>query len=201
MKNPLSSRMTALVAALAVGGTIGGVAVTQSDVYDQFLNEKEGNKLVSYKDGSGIWTICRGITTIDGKSVKQGMRMTESQCAVLNSKEAQKSLDWVKQNVKVPLNPIQQVGIASFCPYNIGPTKCKGSTFFKYLQKGDWKNACKQIPNWVFDGGRDCRIRSNNCAGQVVRREQEEYLCLYTLGELPSTSPQYKQIEYNVRSK
>lgn len=183
-RNPLSKRMIQLVAALAVGGTIGGAVVTQSDVYNQFLDEKEGNKLVAYKDSRGIPTICRGITAIDGKKVQMGMKLTEAQCNLLNSKEAQKSLDWVKENVKVNLNPVQQVGIASFCPYNIGPTKCKGSTFFKYLQKGDWKNACKEIPKWVFDGGRDCRIRSNGCAGQPVRREQEEYLCLYTLGEV-----------------
>lgn len=201
MKNPLSKRMTALVAALAVGGTIGGVTVTQTDVYNQFLDEKEGNRLVAYKDGKGIPTICRGITSIDGKPVQMGMKLTQAQCDILNSKEAKASLDWVKQNIKVPLNPVQQVGIASFCPYNIGPTKCKGSTFFALLQKGDWKNACKQIPRWIFDGGRDCRVRSNNCAGQVTRRAEEEYLCLYTLGELPANSPQYKQIEYNYGRK
>lgn len=179
MKNPLSKQMTALLAVFALGGGV----VTQTDLFNQFLNEKEGNRTTAYQDGRGIWTICRGITRIDGKPVTKGMRLTEKQCDLLNDKEAQKSLQWVRENIPVKLNPVQQVGIASFCPYNIGPTKCKGSTFFKLLQKGDWKNACKQIPRWVFDGGKDCRIKSNNCSGQPIRREQEEYLCLYTLGE------------------
>ncbi|ATV25096.1 lysozyme-like protein [Pectobacterium phage PEAT2] len=184
MKNPLSKQMTAILTAFAMGGT-GTAVVTQTDILNQFLNEKEGNKLTAYLDSANppIWTICRGVTRIDGKPVTKGMRLTEKQCDLLNDKEAQKSLKWVRDNIPVKLNPVQQVGIASFCPYNIGPTKCKGSTFFKLLQKGDWKNACKQIPRWVFDGGRDCRIKSNNCSGQPIRREQEEYLCLYTLGE------------------
>lgn len=184
MKNPLSKEMIRLITifALGVGGT-GTVVVTQTDIMNQFLNEKEGNRTTAYKDGKGIWTICRGVTYIDGKPVKQGMSLTPTQCDVLNNKEAQQSLQWVRDNVPIPLNPIQQVGIASFCPYNIGPSKCKGSTFFKLLQQGDWKNACKQIPKWVFDGGKDCRVKANNCSGQPIRREQEEYLCLYTLGE------------------
>lgn len=174
--------MAAMLALFALGTG----AVTQTDLMNQFLDEKEGNRTTAYLDSAKppIWTICRGITHIDGKPVTRGMRLTEAQCDVLNSKEAQASLAWVRNNINVPLNPVQQVGIASFCPYNIGPTKCKGSTFFKLLQQGQWQQACKQIPRWVFDGGRDCRISANNCGGQPIRREQEEYLCLYTLGEV-----------------
>lgn len=177
--------MTALLTAFALGTGGAGVVVTQTDIMNQFLDEKEGNSLMSYLDSAKppIWTICRGITRIDGKPVTRGMRMTEAQCDVLNSKEAEASLKWVRDNISVPLNPIQQVGIASFCPYNIGQTKCKGSTFFKLLQAGQWQQACKQIPRWVFDGGKDCRVKANGCSGQPIRREQEEYLCLYTLGE------------------
>ncbi|MBW6098696.1 hypothetical protein HT118_26270 [Escherichia coli] len=34
------------------------------------------------------------------------------------------------------------------------------------------KGACEAIRWWIKDGGRDCRIRSNNCYGQVSRRDQ-----------------------------
>ena len=30
------------------------------DILDQFLDEKEGNHTTAYRDGAGIWTICRG---------------------------------------------------------------------------------------------------------------------------------------------
>ncbi|WP_252355941.1 hypothetical protein, partial [Escherichia coli] len=31
----------------------------------------------------------------------------------------------------------------------------------------------------IKDGGRDCRIRSNNCYGQVSRRDQESALACW----------------------
>jgi len=62
--------------------------------------------------------------------------------------------------------------------FNIGEGKCAGSTFRKLWNAGDRVGACKQILLWIRDGGKDCRIRSNNCYGQVERRQQESELCL-----------------------
>lgn len=153
---------------------------------DQFLNEKEGNSLIAYKDGSGIWTICRGATRVDGKAVIQGMKLTQAKCDQVNAIERNKALAWVEKNVHVPLTPPQKVGIASFCPYNIGPGKCFPSTFYRKLNAGDRKGACAEIRRWVFDGGRDCRQtqrQANGCYGQVDRREQESALTCWGLYE------------------
>lgn len=153
---------------------------------DQFLTEKEGNSLVAYKDGSGIWTICRGATRVDGKPVIQGMKLTQAKCGQVNAIERNKALAWVDTNVHVPLTPPQKVGIASFCPYNIGPGKCFPSTFYRKLNAGDRKGACAEIRRWVFDGGRDCRQtqgQKNGCYGQVDRREQESALTCWGLYE------------------
>jgi len=46
----LSAAVLALIAASAPA----------PDILDQFLDEKEGNHTTAYRDGSGIWTICRG---------------------------------------------------------------------------------------------------------------------------------------------
>ena len=51
-----------------IGLLLGGAGATA--IVDQFLDEKEGNLLTAYQDGGGIWTICRGVTRIDGKPVK-----------------------------------------------------------------------------------------------------------------------------------
>ncbi|MCP5656264.1 glycoside hydrolase family protein, partial [Klebsiella pneumoniae] len=83
-------------------------------IMDQFLTEKEGNRLTAYKDGSGIWTICRGATRVDGKPVIQGMKLTQAKCGQVNAIERDKALAWVEKNVHVPLTPPQAVGIASF---------------------------------------------------------------------------------------
>lgn len=153
---------------------------------DQFLAEKEGSSLIAYKDGSGIWTICRGATRVDGKPVTPGMKLTQAKCGQVNAIERNKALAWVEKNVHVPLTPPQKVGIASFCPYNIGPGKCFPSTFYRKLNAGDRKGACAEIRRWVFDGGRDCRQtqgQANGCYGQVYRRDQESALTCWGLYE------------------
>lgn len=174
----LKTKLSAAVLALVVGGASAPL------ILDQFLDEKEGNSLKAYQDGSDIWTICRGVTRIDGKPVERGMVLTAQKCKAVNSLENRKALAWVAANVKVPLTEPQKAGIASFCPYNIGPGKCFTSTFYKKLNAGDRPGACAEIKRWVHDRGRDCRLtkgQANGCFGQVERRDQESELTCWGL--------------------
>ncbi|WP_342221377.1 lysozyme [Candidatus Fukatsuia endosymbiont of Tuberolachnus salignus] len=139
-----------------------------------FLNECEGDKLHAYQDSSGIWTICQGVTT----GVYEGMTLTKAQCAIRNKVEAEKALALVEHYIEVPLTEPQKAGVASFCAYNIGIGRCRQSAFFRKLNSGDRQGACAEMKRWIFDGGRDCRIRSNNCYGQIIRRQQEKELCM-----------------------
>lgn len=167
-----------------IGLLLGGAGATA--ILDQFLDEKEGNLLTSYQDAGGVWTICRGVTQIDGKPVKKGMTLTDEQCAKVNRIEAENAVNWVQRNVKVPLTDAQVAGIASFCPYNIGPNKCFTSTFYKKLNSGDKKGACQEIKRWIFDGGKDCRQtkgKKDGCYGQVQRRDQESALACWGLDD------------------
>ncbi|KKF38313.1 lysozyme [Hafnia alvei] len=172
-KTKLSAAMLALLASGA----------TAPILFDQFVSEKEGNVLVAVVDPGGIWSICHGVTVIDGKRVVKGQTATEAQCKKVNAIERDKALAWVDRNINVPLTEPQKVGIASFCPYNIGPGKCYPSTFYKKLNSGDRIGACAEIKRWIFDGGKDCRIRSNNCFGQIERRNQESALACWGLDE------------------
>jgi lysozyme len=49
-------------------------------LFDQFISEKEGNALVAVVDPGGVWSLCHGVTVIDGKPVVKGQRATEAQC-------------------------------------------------------------------------------------------------------------------------
>lgn len=118
---------------------------------------------------------------VNGQKVVKGQRLTAEQCNQIDAAEQKKALDWVDRNVKVTLTEPQKVGIASFCPWNIGPGKCFTSTFYKKLNAGDRIGACREIRRWIYDRGRDCRIRSNNCYGQIVRRDQEAELACWGL--------------------
>ncbi|MFK8832690.1 lysozyme [Klebsiella michiganensis] len=175
-KAKFSAAMLALLAAGASAPVL----------FDQFISEKEGNALVAVVDPGGVWSLCHGVTVIGGKRVIKGQRATEEQCRKVNAIERDKALAWVEKNVLVSLTPPQKVGIASFCPYNIGPGKCFPSTFYRKLNAGDRKGACAEIRRWVFDGGRDCRLtkgQKNGCYGQVDRRDQESALTCWGLYE------------------
>lgn len=172
------SKLSAAVFGLVLAGAPASV------ILSQFLDEKEGNRLTAYRDGSGIWTICRGVTRIDGKSVVQGMRLSAEKCAEVNAVEQRHALAWVEKNIRVQLTEPQKAGIASFCPYNIGPGKCFPSTFYQRLNAGDRKGACEAIRWWIRDGGKDCRLtkgQANGCYGQVERRDQESELACWGL--------------------
>ena len=147
-------------------------------IFSQFLDEKEGNRLTAYRDSHGLATICRGLTVIGEKPVVMGMTLTAAECARFNQAEADKALALTDRYITVPLTEPQKAGVASFCAYSIGIGKCRNSTFFRKINAGDRQGACNEIRKWIFDGGKDCRIRANNCAGQPKRREAERNLCL-----------------------
>lgn len=170
-KAALSATMLAMIA-------IGAKA---PELMSQLQKEQEGTRLVAYQDGSNYWTICGGLRFVDGKEVKRGMRLTQERCDQLDAIEQQKALDWVDANIKIPLSEPQKTGIASFCPWNIGPQKCFPSGFYLKINRGDVLGACAEIQRWIKDKGRDCRIRSNGCYGQVSRRDRESALTCWGL--------------------
>lgn len=173
LKKKLSASMLALIAAGASAPTMMA----------QFQKEKEGTSLIAYPDQGGVWTICGGVTRVYGRPVAKGLKLTRTQCDTIDKAEQAKALAWVANNIHVPLTEPQKVGIASFCPWNIGPGKCLPSGFYRKLNAGDFLGACAEMKRWIWDGGRDCRIRSNNCSGQVTRRDQESELTCWGLDE------------------
>lgn len=102
VKYGLSAAMLALIAA--------GASAPQ--LLDQFLQEREGNTLVAVRDNGGVWSVCRGVTRIDGKPVVKGQRLTQSQCDHYNAIERDKALAWVNKNVHIPLRAVPFWGSA-----------------------------------------------------------------------------------------
>lgn len=172
-KTTLSVAITAMILAGA----------SARDLYSQFLDEKEGNRLNSYQDGVGIWTICRGLTRIDGHKVTANMTLTPAQCDFYNAEHLDVALGQMQKLVRpevwATLSEPAKAGMSSFCVTNIGPAKCKASTFMSLLNSGASRNGyCAQITNWIRDSGKDCRVTGSNCQGQPIRRMQEDELCL-----------------------
>lgn len=169
------SMLTAGVAALIAAGA------SFPTLYEQFLGEQEGDRLTAYRDGRGIWTICRGLTRIDGIPVKQGDELTPAQCDFYNREHASEAEREMEQRMGPrwqTLSTPAKVGIASWCWTNIGWPKCSASTFMQLWRAGAPANDyCAQITRWIHDG-RDCRLAGSNCQGQPIRRMREDELCL-----------------------
>lgn len=104
----------AVLALIAVGAPA-------PDILDQFLDEKEGNHTTAYRDGSGIWTICRGATMVDGKPVFPGMKLSKEKCDQVNAIERDKALAWVDRNIKVTLTEPQKRVSRHFVPITLAP--------------------------------------------------------------------------------
>lgn len=168
--------LTAAVAALIAAGASTPV------IYQQFLAEREGTRMVAYLDSANIWTICQGLTRIYGRPVAKGDRLTRDECARLDAEEQARGLvemaRLVKPEVWAGMSPAARAGTASFCVHNIGAGKCRQSTFLRLLNEGKRNEACAEITKWIRDGGKDCRDPAANCRGQVNRRQQEDELCL-----------------------
>jgi lysozyme len=154
----------------------------------QFITEREGSRQVAYLDGAStstkrIWTVCKGLTHINGAPVTMDTRLTKEECDAHDKAELEATLRElariVEPSVWVTITEPARAGIASFCTYNLGSPKCRGSTFLKLLNRGPaYRNAaCAQITYWIRDQGKDCRV-DRSCTGQVDRRMQEDELCL-----------------------
>lgn len=183
----LSAAMTGLIA-VTLGAALAGrhfepdIDEPTIALYEQFLEEKEQNRLVAYRDGKDIATICRGLTRIDGRAVALGERLSPERCAKLNRAHVIEALTDMRRLAGAQawstMSPPARVGTASFCITNIGETQCKGSTFLRELRAGRRNEACAAITLWIRDGGKDCRKAGSNCQGQPIRRMQEDELCL-----------------------
>ncbi len=86
-KAKLSAAMLSLIAAGASAPML----------FDQFISEKEGNGLVAVMDPGGVWSLCHGVTVIDGKRVVKGMTATKAQCKKVNAIARDRALAWVDQ--------------------------------------------------------------------------------------------------------
>lgn len=126
----------------------------------------EGRSLVAYLDPVGIPTICDGYT----HGVTMGDKATPKKCDELTSEEVKKALAVVDESVPRHLPDGARVALASFV-YNVGAGAYSGSTLLRKLRAGDIVGACRELPRWVYAGGRKLR-------GLVRRRDAEMKICL-----------------------
>lgn len=151
-----------------------GVIATALLVAVPFIGSKEGDKLDSYKDVVGVWTVCEGIT---GPQVKPGVHMTKTQCDQLDNSTIGQFMTSVANRLTVEVSAKTLAAHTSFA-YNIGLAAYARSKTLKLTNQGKLSQGCYAMANWEVAGGKDCRLRENHCYGLVERRTDEIALCL-----------------------
>ena len=133
--------------------------------------EFEGEQLIAYDDGVGIWTIGFGTTIYpNGIKVKKGDTCTEAQAKSYMAHDLKKFEQAVNGAVNIPLNQNQFDALVSLA-YNIGTGAFNKSTLVKKLNAGDIRGAADQFDVWVNAGGKRMQ-------GLVNRRAKEKELFL-----------------------
>lgn len=147
-----------------VGGGTLGVAST---ILVNHLQVQEGFSPKVYKDPIGIKTYCYGET----HNPQEGRVYSKEYCQFLLSHKAAMYIRKVRASVpsSVYLSPEELAAWASFA-YNVGFTQFNQSTAHKLLDIGRRHAACRQLPRWVYAGGK--RLR-----GLEKRRAVEKELC------------------------
>jgi lysozyme len=151
-----------------------GVLAAAAMIAIPFIGDQEGDKLDSYEDVVGVWTVCEGVT---GPQVKPGLKMTKSQCDALDKSKIGQFMTSVASKLTVAVSPETLAAHTSFA-YNIGIAGYARSKTLKLTNAGKIKQGCEAMANWETAGGLDCNVRENGCYGLVERRDDEINLCL-----------------------
>jgi len=126
----------------------------------------EGCQLTPYKDCGGVWTSGIGHTS----GVTGGRQITEAQVAANFVADVQHVERGIARCMSGALPPPVYDAVVSFA-FNVGVRAACTSTLAFYINKGEWRKACEQLPRWVFVKG----VRS---AGLERRRLNEMAYCL-----------------------
>ena len=126
----------------------------------------EGQRTAAYKDIGGVPTICYGHTS----GVKMGDTATHAQCRAWLQQEMAQANATVHRCIHVPMSIGQEAAFTD-AVYNAGPKIVCDSTLNHFANAGNMVAACKQLPRWVYAGGKVA-------PGLVKRRRTEMQICL-----------------------
>ena len=143
------------------------------DVIDT-IKEFEGFESQTYIDTDGTPVIGYGLSTIGGKPVKLGDRISVREADLALNNQLQEIQQKLKQNITVELSDRQVSAIASLA-YNVGVNFLADSTLLRKLNAGNYQGAADEFLRWdkANVGGRLVQM-----PGLARRRQAERRLFL-----------------------
>jgi len=133
----------------------------------------EGTRYAAYQDVGGVWTVCDGHT---GPDVVPGLVATEAQCEVYRQADLVEANRAVKRLISVPLSAPCEGALTDFT-LNTGSGTLAKSSIRTRFNASDYAGGAAAISRYHYAGGHDCRLSTSSCAGIVVRRSVERWLC------------------------
>lgn len=157
---------------LIIGGLVGIGYLTKGAWFmskvKNLVKEFEGERLTSYKDVAGKWTIGIGHLINNNERHLIGATISPEESNKLFNRDIKTATNTIDRVVHVPLNESQYAALASFI-FNVGATNFLTSTLLKKLNAGDYSGAANEFLRWNKAGGKVV-------AGLTRRREAEAKL-------------------------
>ena len=132
----------------------------------KLIADYEGCQLNAYQCSANVWTNGIGHTA----GVKPGSVISERQVAVNLVADVQRIERAIAICMPVAMPQPVYDAIVSFA-FNVGTGAACRSTLAFYINKGDWRSACQQLPRWVYING----VKNQ---GLERRRIAEQKYCL-----------------------
>lgn len=141
-----------------------------SEALIEAIKDHEGLELEAYLCPTKVWTIGYGSTMFEGKPVKKGMKITQTQAEAQLRRDVATFAAGVDRLVTVPMSQGQLDALTSFA-YNLGLGALKDSTLLELMNKGDIKGAAAQFSRWN-------KAKGKALPGLTKRRRAERELFL-----------------------
>ena len=113
----------------------------------ELLKKLEGFRAKPYADSGGKMTVGYGHLIVPGDGVALGDIIDPVKATELLTKDVQRTVDGVNDNVTSTITQNQFDALVIFV-YNVGVTAFKNSTLLKMLKAGDIKGASEQLLRW-----------------------------------------------------
>jgi lysozyme len=164
---PSIVRRCAVAAVLAIAALLPQTPTLKTSAAGlALIADFEGCRLSAYQCSAGVWTNGIGHTA----GVRPQTHISERQAAVNLVEDVMRVEKGIARCMPVAMPQPVYDAVVSFA-FNVGVTAACKSTLAFFINKGQWRDACEQLPRWVFVNG--VRV-----AGLERRRTNELAYCL-----------------------
>lgn len=135
------------------------------------LDRWEGYRLTPYRDGGGVWTVCKGHT---GADVDPKRTYTRAECKAFEEADKAVAVNAILScTPKLFFSPYAAGATIDFA-FNVGGRAYCSSTMARLFKAGDIRGGCAQLVRWSYDNHVWVR-------GLWNRRQDETRTCVKAL--------------------